>query len=126
MVVDDNPILAHAIARTLAEHDVSVETDATAALAQIVDAEVDGAPFDIVVCDARMPRKTGLEILEATRALYRPPLFVLISGEADIADAGADAVLLKPFTPRELRALVTCLLSARASHPTRRMRVLPG
>lgn len=122
MVVDENPLVARAIARILAEYDVTIEVDPSTAVARVVDAEVDGQPYDLVVCDTSTPRATGLDVLSATRALERPPMFVLISGHPEVGDSGADAVLVKPFTAQELRALVTCLVAARATAPTRRLR----
>jgi CheY-like chemotaxis protein len=124
LVVDDNAMLARAIGRSLAEHAVTVETDATTALARIIDAEVDDGAYDLIVCDAYMPNKTGMEMLAATRVLRQPPMFILISGEADLAGAPADGVLVKPFTSQELRALITCLASARVSAKTRRLQRL--
>ena len=119
IVIEDNAILARAIGRILAGYDVTVEIDSQAALARIVDAEVDGVPFDVVICDAHMPNKSGFDVLAATRALHRAPVFVMISGEAEIADADADAVLVKPFAPQELRALILSLLAARRIRPLR-------
>ncbi len=122
MVVDPNPVVARAIAGILAEHEVTVEGDCQTALAAIVDADVDGQPYDLLVCDGCMPPHAGVEVMAATRALEHPPMAILLSGHADLADSTADAVLVKPFTAQELRALVTCLVSARASTPTRRLR----
>ncbi len=122
LVVDDNPALAHAIANILDELDVTVEVDPAAALERVVDAEVDGEPYDMIVCDAVMSGTTGLDLLAAARSLYQPPQFILLSGEPELADAGADAVLLKPFTPQELRALITCLVAARQTATTRPLR----
>ncbi len=122
MVVDENPLVAHAIARILTEHDVTLEADPATAVARIVDAEVDGQAYDLIVCDASTPRATGLDVLSATRALEQPPMFILLSDHVEVADSGADAVLVKPFTAQELRALVMCLVAARATVPIRGQR----
>jgi len=73
----------------------------------------------LAVIDVMMPRIDGYELTrrlrgdEATRAL---PI-ILLTAQAQAADsdrgfdAGADAYVVKPFSPEELRALVAELLA---------------
>lgn len=65
---------------------------------------------DLIICDVRMPKMGGFELLETLRQQdlpYEIP-FVFISASAQKADiekglsAGAHAYLTKPFTTEEL------------------------
>src|SRR5437773_2330516 len=81
-----------------------------------MQAALDSANWDLVLCDYRMTRFTGLEALELLKATGKDIPFILISGSAgeDIAvgamKAGAqdyfvkgDLALLVPAIERELR-----------------------
>lgn len=61
-------------------------------------------PFDIILCDVRMPRRSGIELLDWVRlqSQFKDTAFILMSAFSDISlrhafDRGADAVLVKPF-----------------------------
>jgi CheY-like chemotaxis protein len=104
LVLDDDQVLARAIARKLKGHDVIVENDADHA----VDRIVAGDWFDLVICDLNMPKRDGIEII-ATIALHcgadRPTL-ALMSGSDEIASSSADVVLSKPFGVVEIQQLL--------------------
>jgi CheY-like chemotaxis protein len=58
LVVDDEPFFGEALYRALRhEHQVSVETDATSALARLAR----GERFDVILCDLMMPIMDGIE-----------------------------------------------------------------
>lgn len=72
-------------------------------------------PFpDLLLLDLRMPRLSGLEVLEEVRAhplLKRLPVIVLSTSDRpkDIAlamEAGANSFLTKPSSPREFMAMI--------------------
>jgi YesN/AraC family two-component response regulator len=74
-------------------------------------------PADLLVADVKMPGMTGFELLEAARK-FRPELrCIMVTGEGTTMMAreaqrlGVDGVLLKPFTPSELRRAVEHVLS---------------
>jgi DNA-binding response OmpR family regulator len=81
---------------------------------------------DLVVLDVMLPRRSGLEVCAALRALYHPsPGVVMVTArdtELDVIlgfEVGADDYVLKPFRPRELVARVRAVI--------RRLgRVVPG
>jgi CheY-like chemotaxis protein len=64
--------------------------------------------FELVVTDLQMPVLDGLELLENIKALSRRTPVVIITGQSDIGveqavgDAGASALLHKPFDLGEL------------------------
>lgn len=66
-------------------------------------------PFDLMVVDYKMPGMTGFEVSQRARAI-RPDLAVmLVTGHGtpeivkEATQMGFSSILLKPFTPDELR-----------------------
>ncbi|HEX9049382.1 MAG TPA: PAS domain S-box protein [Anaeromyxobacter sp.] len=116
LVVDDEPLVARAVARVLAPpHEVVIETGARAALARI---EGGDRRFDAVMCDLMMPEMTGME-LHARLATTDPELaarMVFLTGGAftasarEFLDRVANPRLEKPIGADVLRALVGGLL----------------
>jgi DNA-binding response OmpR family regulator len=91
---------------------VRVATDGEAALAACAQS----LP-DVVVLDVMLPRRSGLEVCAALRALYHPsPGVVMLTArdsELDVIlgfEVGADDYVIKPSRPRELVARVRALL----------------
>jgi CheY-like chemotaxis protein len=84
---------------------------------------IDGRTPDIAVVDVMMPRMDGHELVRCLRA--RPetagiPILILTAAVHDrvaeaSADAGADAHMRKPFSPRDLVAKLEEMLSSRPS-----------
>jgi signal transduction histidine kinase len=111
LVVDDEPMIATAIGRTLAfDHEVVVSADATDALERILS----GERFDVLLCDLMMPQMTGMDLHAALSesAPDQAERMIFLSGGAFTAAARAflDEVpnerLDKPFDTRQLSALV--------------------
>jgi DNA-binding NtrC family response regulator len=72
-----------------------------------------GGQCDLCVCDLRMPNLNGLQVLENTKQI-RPDLpFVLMSAHATDEESsravalGSSGFLSKPFTPDELKSLIS-------------------
>jgi DNA-binding NtrC family response regulator len=116
LVIDDDPLIARAIARTLAaEHDVLVRASARDALEGILA----GERYDLVLCDLSMPGMDGVGFYERVNAVA-PDLLervVVMTGGAftprHLAFLEETTVprLEKPFLITELRALVEDRLS---------------
>jgi DNA-binding response OmpR family regulator len=116
LVIDDDPDILALLFDTLsgAGHDVRVEADGDAGLAAAID-----VPPDLVLLDWMMPRRSGLEVchnLRADRQLDAVPVVMLTARgtEADIEwgyAAGADAYIVKPFSPRALVWRIETMLS---------------
>jgi len=76
--------------------------------------------FDLVVTDINMPDINGLELVSFMKRneKYSAIPLVIVSAERSDSDRekglglGADAYLVKPFDPDELRRVVTELLAA--------------
>jgi nitrogen-specific signal transduction histidine kinase/CheY-like chemotaxis protein len=116
LVVDDEPIVATAVARTLsADHDVETEHLSSRALERIKN----GERFDVILCDVMMPNVSGVDFyLELERvAPDEVDKVVFLTGGAFVAQAREflDNVpnlrLEKPFAPDELREIVSRLLA---------------
>ena len=76
-------------------------------------------PFDLIVTDINMPDINGLELVAFAKSnhAYRSIPLVIVSTEGAARDRerglelGADAYLVKPFEPENLREVVVDLLS---------------
>jgi DNA-binding response OmpR family regulator len=105
LVVDDEPVVCHSVRRILARRGCAVDSacDVDAVLQKMKLND-----FDLVLLDLKMPKRSGLEVLESLRENYPDVPVVMISGYAAIEDAvtatrlGAADFIPKPFTPDEL------------------------
>ena len=111
LVIDDEPLIAKAVERTLGrDHDVASERMAQKALDRIVA----GERFDVILCDVMMPEMTGMDFhLELTRLVpEQVPAVVFLTGGAftprarDYLDEVASPRIDKPFDGGELRDMV--------------------
>jgi DNA-binding response OmpR family regulator len=124
LVIDDDFSLGRALHRTLTDHEVMIETDSASGVARVVSADLEGDPFDVVLCDYTMPDMSGLDVLAALRSHDDPPLLILMSGDDDVVKVAsvADGVLLKPFMTSEIYATIGRIKAQRSHVQTRRMR----
>ncbi len=112
LVVDDEPLVADMLRRTLSEgHDVTVATDARTAL----DFVLSGAEYDLIFCDLLMPRMSGMDLYAALRA-ERPGVeerIVFMTGGAFTERAAQflatvpNRKMSKPFDLTELERVVS-------------------
>jgi two-component system response regulator AtoC len=104
LVVDDDDALRESLELFLASEgfDVAAAADGTLALAQL-----ERAPFDVVLCDLRMPGIDGFELLPQLLRIAPGLTVILMSayGTRDLAiealKRGAYDYLAKPFPPSE-------------------------
>ncbi len=111
LVADDEPHLLHLVKIRLEQAglDVVVARDGEEALAC-----ARAVRPDLCLLDVSMPKRTGLEVLQALRAdedTFHTKVIMLSAraGDADIERGfalGADGYITKPFSPRELVACV--------------------
>lgn len=110
LVVDDEPLIARAVARTLREHDVVTTTSGVEAFELIEH----GERFDVVVCDLMMPQMTGMDLFDKLLAFApeQAERFIFLSGGAftvqarEFLERVKNPRMDKPFETHALRALV--------------------
>jgi CheY-like chemotaxis protein len=71
-------------------------------------------PFDLVVLDQRMPRKSGAQVAKeilAVRPTQRLLIVTAFRGHPEIEDLSEVQVIQKPFDPEELLKTISELLS---------------
>ena len=114
LLVDDEPHSLSAMKMALEdEFDIHIAADAEAALA-VLDREW----VQVILCDQRMPGRTGVEFLTEVRERWPDVIRIIITGYTDansmmaaINDAGIHQFLTKPWHPDQL--LVACRNAAR-------------
>jgi len=115
LTVDDDPQVSAAIGRDLlqrygADYRVVRATSGAGALEVLARLALADEPVAMVVADQRMPRMTGIELLEQGRTHAPAAKLLLLTAYADtdvaikaINDIGLDYYLLKPWDPPQER-----------------------
>jgi CheY-like chemotaxis protein len=127
LIVDDEPFVREALKRVLEDGtaQVAVADNAQAALDRVA-----AEPTDLVIVDIIMPGMDGVQFIRALRARRSDVRIIAISGGGNFAvggyrpdaistqaylaaatQAGADAVLAKPFEIAELESIVQPLFA---------------
>jgi CheY-like chemotaxis protein len=112
VLIDDEPGVLRALKLLLGALGHSV-TDFGNPLDAVAHIRMAGAPIDVVMSDLRMPQLDGLGVLREIRTFNADLPFVLVSGHATEEDVsmakslGATAFLGKPFTPDQIRQVLT-------------------
>ncbi|MBW1846707.1 MAG: sigma-54-dependent Fis family transcriptional regulator [Deltaproteobacteria bacterium] len=107
-VIDDEPIALREIQRGLVKDHYSVETfgDGESALKKM-----SLAPFDLVLCDLKLPSMNGLDIVREVKARWPMTEVIVFTGYGSVniaveaIQAGAFHFLTKPVKTDELRSL---------------------
>ncbi len=124
LVVDDDMSTLNLIRRMLLDLGITnVFTSKNGAEALQLLGSVDGEDFiNLVMCDWKMPKMSGIEMLKQVRTCDPDMPFLMITGQADVdsvIEAKAHSVtgyIKKPFSMDELRKklrIVTRIMKAR-------------
>lgn len=84
LIIDDEKVI-RATLREILEYEkfiISEAKDGEEGLAKIKEED-----FDLVLCDIKMPKMDGIEVLEQAKSLDRPPQFIMISAHGSIETA---------------------------------------
>ena len=114
LIVDDQPTLAKAIRRMLADHDVSVVASGREALDKVEA----GERFDVILCDVMMPELSGMDVHAQLVPLApdQAAKMVFMTGGAftthasEFFDRVANPTIEKPFDRAALFAVIDGLL----------------
>src|SRR5690554_3745958 len=86
LIVEDEAAIRRVLSKILLEEDENYQideaTDGLEALEKIKKED-----FDLVLCDIKMPKFDGVEVLEATKKIKPDTPFVMISGHGDLETA---------------------------------------
>ncbi len=119
LIIDDEPHLPHQFARYLKKHGYEVATvaDGEAGL-QVLQKD----SIDLVLLDLRLPKMSGLEVLERIRTFDQELPVVMLTAYGDVESAvaamklGASDYLLKGFDLDELLLVVRRALETSAMY----------
>jgi two-component system OmpR family response regulator len=126
LIAEDEPDLARTLKRALEEEELAVDLALDGDEAQYKIAEI---PYDAIVLDLMLPRRSGWELLrELRRAGTRTPVLILTARDAvedrvKGLDLGADDYLTKPFALAELIARIRALIRRGSADPAPTMTI---
>lgn len=119
LLAEDEPSMSEAVADILSYHNYQVDIVDNGADA-LAYAQVE--PYDGIILDVMMPRRSGFEVLEQLRREgCRTPVLLLtaktqIEDRIEGLDLGADDYLPKPFDVGELLARIRAMLRRRETY----------
>jgi len=117
LLIEDDEIMRITVSDSLRKRGWSVTTaeDGMAGMELIKKKD-----FDIVICDVRLPKKNGIEILKEAKERSSPSEFILMTGFGKIEDAvdamrlGAYDYITKPFHLDELAIRINRIIEHRS------------
>lgn len=113
LIVEDDPVLADGLTRSLRGADYAVDCLNSGAEADHVLA---AQPYDLVILDIGLPGLDGLEVLRRLRRRGAAVPVLMLTARDSLTDRvkgldiGADDYMVKPFDLRELEARVRALI----------------
>mgnify|MGYP000983707169 CR=1 FL=1 len=114
LIVEDEAAIRRVLAKILAEENDSYKIS-EAADGEEAMAKIQSENFDLVICDIKMPKMDGEEVLKAAKQLKPETTFVMISGHGDLETA-VNTMRLGAFDyiskPPDLNRLLTTVRNA--------------
>jgi two-component system alkaline phosphatase synthesis response regulator PhoP len=120
LLVEDEPGLSMSLSDRLAHEGYSVET---AEDGEIGLKKATGDPFDLVLLDLMLPKKSGFEVLREMRRRGVDTPTLVLTARGQLLDKvlgfklGADDYLVKPFEPEELLVRIEARLRRPSEAP---------
>jgi len=109
LIVDDQDMMRDSLAATLARegHEVTAANDGPVAVTRLSSAR-----FDLMITDLKMPKMTGIELLQEAKRI-RPEMpvvmmtaYATVNTAVEAMKAGAYDYIQKPFDGEEIKLLV--------------------
>lgn len=119
LIVDDDVTVCKSIANALATEAYTVDTALSGKEAINKEKEI---KYDVIIVDLMMPGINGIELLKEVKSKRPEIMVIMITGYPSIKTAvqstklGAFDYIPKPFTPNELRSLVSRALRSKHSY----------
>ena len=121
LVIEDEPGIVDFLERGLASYgfDVASAADGVQGSERALN-----EPFDLVVLDMMLPRRSGIEVLGDVRSAHPALPVIILTARGEVEDrvsgldAGAIDYLTKPFSLSELAARIRAQLRLVAQTPT--------
>lgn len=116
LLVEDNDSLRDVLSKVVANEGYAVTSSESAEDALRITSDFE---FDLILCDFKLPKKTGLDFLQELRARQNTTPFVIMTayGSIDLAveamKHGASDFITKPFSPPSLCRLIGQLVQHR-------------
>ncbi|MFH1314327.1 MAG: response regulator [Candidatus Eisenbacteria bacterium] len=129
LVVDDELPVCQSVSSALAIEDYTVEMALSGEEALEKQAR---SPYDVVITDLMMPGLSGMDLLRTVTRDRPETKVIMITGYPSIKSAveatklGAFDYIPKPFTPDELRSLVSRAIKSKRYHETQKITPPPG
>jgi two-component system OmpR family response regulator len=120
LLVEDEPDLASAVARTLEDEACAVDIAGDGGDGLFRALQVD---YDVIVLDVMLPQLDGWELLRQLREAGRSVPVIMLTARDAVDDRvrglnlGADDYLTKPFAVEELVARLRALVRRAHAHP---------
>lgn len=117
LVVDDHPLVQRAMGETLDELEPGCEIRFTGRLSEALRMLREGAVFDLVLFDLRLPDAAGVEGLVALRERHPDSPVVIVSADADAPmimrclDLGAVGYIPKTLSNEAIRSALRLVAS---------------
>lgn len=126
LLAEDEKALSRVVAAILERNHYTVDTvfDGDEALEYLSLGSYDG-----VILDIMMPKKSGMEVLDALRRRGDRTPVLLLTAKSEIEDkvagldSGANDYLTKPFDARELLARIRAMTRTQTDHGSSRIQV---
>jgi len=118
--VDDEDVLRE-VSRTLLEIQYDCEIKEASSGNKAVKILSDDAPFDLILCDYKMPDGSGDTVYNFTKKLQKPPAFILVSAwshtessgmENLLSDSEQNAYVSKPYSAEQLYEQIDTVMAS--------------
>lgn len=116
LVVEDNPQTTRLIRMMLQDMNVANIITAKDGIEAQEILDLGDDHVDVILCDWRMPRMTGLELLKQVRNSRPKMPFMMVTANADVesirtaAASGVSSYIAKPFSPAQLKSKLVAMI----------------